>query len=267
MKLATLHDGSRDGALAVVSRDGSLAHAAAHVAGTLQRVLDDWNFLSPQLEDLSTTLNQGKARHAFAFEPRLAAAPLPRAVRWVTFDAAGAAPVERAADALHGPLPVLPAAADGATPQAWLVAAMGDLAPGADAGAALDAVRLLLLAVAWPGRGVPVAFAPCAVTPDEAGAAWRDGRLHAALCDAAGRPRFDAAAAPALGPAIASLAAERALTCGTLLGVPLPLAGGAEPAAAARTLWLAAPDGSDLFGPVQARSAGVPAPAEPAELA
>ena len=47
----------------------------------MQQVLDDWNFLSPQLEDLYQTLNHGKARHAFAFEARKCMA-LPRAFQW-----------------------------------------------------------------------------------------------------------------------------------------------------------------------------------------
>ena len=68
MKLATLKDGSRDGQLVVVSRDLSTAHFATGMASTLQRVLDDWNFISPQLEDLYATLNGGKARHAFEFD-------------------------------------------------------------------------------------------------------------------------------------------------------------------------------------------------------
>ena len=49
----------------------------------MQQMLDDWNFLSPQLEDLSPTLNSGKARHAFAFDPAQCMAPLPRAYQWV----------------------------------------------------------------------------------------------------------------------------------------------------------------------------------------
>ncbi len=80
MKLATYKDGSRDGQLVVVSRDLATAHYASGIATRLQQVLDDWNFLSPQLEDLSAPLNHGKARHAFAFEPGLhgaAAARLP----------------------------------------------------------------------------------------------------------------------------------------------------------------------------------------------
>ena len=54
----------------------------ARIASRLQQVLDDWNFLSPQLEDLAATLNGGKARHAFPFEPAKCMAPLPRAYQW-----------------------------------------------------------------------------------------------------------------------------------------------------------------------------------------
>lgn len=79
MKLATYKDGSRDGQLVVVSRDLGLAHFATGTASRLQQALDDWNFISPQLQDLYVALNQGKARHAFAFDPRLCMAPLPRA--------------------------------------------------------------------------------------------------------------------------------------------------------------------------------------------
>ena len=66
MKLATYKDGSRDGQLIVVSRDLSSAHFATGHATRMQQLLDDLNFLSPQLEDLYATLNDGKARHAFA---------------------------------------------------------------------------------------------------------------------------------------------------------------------------------------------------------
>ena len=82
MKLATIQDGSRDGQLVVVSRDLTQAHFAHGTASRLQQVLDDWNFLAPQLEDLSVALNGGKSRHAFAFEPRQCMAPLPRAYQW-----------------------------------------------------------------------------------------------------------------------------------------------------------------------------------------
>ncbi|MFM2427915.1 MAG: hypothetical protein RL707_1742, partial [Pseudomonadota bacterium] len=79
MKLATYKDGTRDGQLLVVSRDLSTAHYATGIATRLQQVLDDWGFMAPQLQDLYETLNNGKARHAFAFDPARCMAPLPRA--------------------------------------------------------------------------------------------------------------------------------------------------------------------------------------------
>ena len=82
MKLATYKDGSRDGQLVVVSRDLAHAHYATGVANHLQQVLDDWNFMSPQLQDLSDALNSGRGRHAFPFDPRQCMAPLPRAYQW-----------------------------------------------------------------------------------------------------------------------------------------------------------------------------------------
>ena len=87
MKLATYQDGSRDGQLVVVSRDLSTAHYATGIAYRLQQVMDDWNFMSPQLQDLSNALNQTghpRARHAFPFDPARCMAPLPRAYQWVS---------------------------------------------------------------------------------------------------------------------------------------------------------------------------------------
>ncbi len=83
MKLATYKDGTRDGQLVVVSRDLSTAHYATGIASRMQQALDDWGFIAPQLQDLYETLNQGKARHAFPFDPALCMAPLPRAYQWV----------------------------------------------------------------------------------------------------------------------------------------------------------------------------------------
>ncbi len=83
MKLATYKDGSRDGQLVVVSCDLTLAHYATGIANTMQAVLDDWNFMSPQLEDIFVSLNQGRARHAFPFDAARCMAPLPRIYQWI----------------------------------------------------------------------------------------------------------------------------------------------------------------------------------------
>ena len=218
MKLATYKDGSRDGQLVVVSRDLSSAHYASGIATRLQQVLDDWNFLSPQLEELSTTLNHGKARHAFPFDPRLCMAPLPRAGQWVSACAylsheerlhpAGDALPEtlritpqmsqRGGDDLHGATdPILcQTEAFGIDFGAGLAVVTGDLPMGCTPEAALEGIRLLVLANAVHLRhlepaerarrgGVQsqpaTAFSPVAVTPDELGTAWQGGRVHLKL--------------------------------------------------------------------------------------
>lgn len=89
MKLATYQDGSLDGQLVVVSRDLSCAHYATHICHTMQQLLDDWSFLSPQLQDLYEHLNrptsqQQHARHSFPFERVRCMAPLPRVYQWVS---------------------------------------------------------------------------------------------------------------------------------------------------------------------------------------
>jgi fumarylacetoacetate (FAA) hydrolase len=79
MKLATLNDGTRDGQLAVVSRDLKTAHIADGIAPTLQVALDDWHFIAPQLATLYADLNANRARRPFDFDPGHCMAPLPRA--------------------------------------------------------------------------------------------------------------------------------------------------------------------------------------------
>ena len=220
MKLATYKDGSRDGQLVVVSRDLSLAHYATGTATRLQQVLDDWNFLSPQLQDLYVTLNQGKARHAFAFEPRQCMAPLPRAYQWA--DGSAYLPhLQRVRQARGATLPesmrtdplMYQGGSDdflGPTDNAWfgsqawgidfeaeVAVITGDVGMGASPEQALDGIRLILLANDWSLRHlVPdelakgfglvqakpaTAFSPVAVTPDELGDAWQGGRVHLTL--------------------------------------------------------------------------------------
>jgi fumarylacetoacetate (FAA) hydrolase len=61
MKLATFHDGTRDGALAVVSRDLTKAvRAETAVAGlrTLQQLLDHWQSTRLQVERIYAELNK-----------------------------------------------------------------------------------------------------------------------------------------------------------------------------------------------------------------
>jgi fumarylacetoacetate (FAA) hydrolase len=229
MKLATLKDGSRDGQLAVVSRDLTSAHFAAGIAGTLQRALDDWNFIAPQLEDLYATLNGGKARHAFPFDPARCMAPLPRAFQWADGSAylnhvalvrkARGAEVpasfyedpllyQGGSDDLLGPNDDAPFASTewGIDFEAEIAVVTGDVPLGAGPEQALEGVRLLMLVNDWSLRNlVPAelakgfgflqskpatAFGPVAVTPDELGAAWAGGRVHLPLTSTWNGARF-----------------------------------------------------------------------------
>jgi len=81
MKLASLKSG-RDGKLVVVSRDLTRAASAAAIASTLQAALDNWIECEPKLVALFNALQAGQLDAAFAFDPRQAAAPLPRCYHW-----------------------------------------------------------------------------------------------------------------------------------------------------------------------------------------
>ena len=220
MKLASYKDGSRDGQLVVVSRDLTQAHYASHVANRLQQVLDDWNFLSPQLQDIFDALNAGRARHAFAFDPAQCMAPLSRAYQWVSASAypshaellgkaaglsdgqqraAGPEMVQCASDALLGAQDALPCAAEalGLDFCAGVAVITGDLPQACAPERALDGVRLLLLynqailrglmaaegasGVAGVQSPCATAFSPVAITPDELGEAWAKGRVNLPL--------------------------------------------------------------------------------------
>jgi fumarylacetoacetate (FAA) hydrolase len=169
MKLATYKDGSRDGQLVVVSRDLTTAHYASGIAGRLQQVLDDWNFMSPQLEDLAASLNGGKARHAFPFEPAKCMAPLPRAYQWAD-GSAFVNHVELVRRARNAEMPasfwtdplmyqggsddfigpcddIVAASTDwGIDFEAEVAVITGDIAMGTRAEAAIDGIRLVMLA-------------------------------------------------------------------------------------------------------------------------
>ncbi len=220
MKLATYKDGSRDGQLVVVARDLATAHYATGIADRLQQVLDDWGFLSPQLQDLYDALNSGKSRHGFAFEPAQCMAPLPRAYQWADGSAyINHVELVRAArdsevpasyytdplvyqggsDDLLGPCDdvVVPSEEYGIDFEAEIAVVTGDVPMTATPERALESIRLVMLANDVSLRnlipaelakgfgflqGKPAtAFSPVAVTLDEFGDAWDRGRLHLTL--------------------------------------------------------------------------------------
>jgi len=217
MKLATYKDGSRDGQLVVVSRDLSTAHYATGIANKMQQVLDDWGFIAPQLVDLYETLNLGKARHAFPFDPAMCMAPLPRAYQWADGSAyinhvelvRAARDAEVPESFYKDPLmyqggsddfmgaqdDVVCASEDfGIDFEAEIAVITADVPMNSTPDEALEGIRLVMLANDVSLRNLianelakgfgfvqskpATAFSPVAVTLDEFGDAWDNGRLN-----------------------------------------------------------------------------------------
>jgi fumarylacetoacetate (FAA) hydrolase len=213
VKLATLKNGTRDGRLAVVSRDLTRCLDASAIAATMQVALERWSEASAPLEALSRALNADPAA-GVAFDPDAAMAPLPRAYQWLDGSAFlnhgrlmqkafGLAPISEdlplvyqgAGDDFLGardPI-VCVSEEDGIDFEGEVGVVFGDVPMGATAAQALSQVRLVVqindisLRAHAPremktGFGFVLAkpssaFAPVAVTPDELGGSWRDGRV------------------------------------------------------------------------------------------
>ena len=219
MRLMTLDNGTRDGGLAVVHPDGEHFSSARDVAPTLQAALDDWERCEPRLQALAADLAAGRVpQQAIPWER--VRAPLPRAYEWVDGSAyinhivlvrkaRGAEPPKTL---LTDPLVYQGGSSDLLGPRdpidcvdvAWgidfeaeVAVILGDVPRGTRAGEAEKYVRLLTLvndvtcrnlipAELEKGFGFftskpATAFSPFAVTPDELGPAWREGRLHLKL--------------------------------------------------------------------------------------
>jgi fumarylacetoacetate (FAA) hydrolase len=211
MKLASLKNGTRDGALIVVSRDLTRAVAAADIAPTLQAAIESWNEAAPRLQARDEALNAGKASGAFAFDQSRAESPLPRAYQWLDGSSylshvelvRKARGVEMPPSFLADPLmyqgssdnftgpqdPVYIATEDwGADLEAEIAVITDDVAMLTTPEQAGSHIKLLMLLNDISlrhvipaelnkgfgfvnGKGV-TAFSPVAVTPDELDAAW-----------------------------------------------------------------------------------------------
>ena len=220
MKLATFNDSSRDGQLMVVSRDLQTAQFASSITPTLQRALDDWKYIAPQLEDLYQQLNNNQARHTFAFKPEQCLAPLPRAYQWADGSAYvnHVELVRKARNAAmpesfwHDPLmyqggsdDFIPPTGDiellsedwGIDFEAEVAVITDDVPMGTSAEQALSHIQLLMLVNDVSLRNLipdelakgfgffqsksATSFSPVAITPDELGKAWQDAKVHLPL--------------------------------------------------------------------------------------
>jgi fumarylacetoacetate (FAA) hydrolase len=260
MKLATLRNGTRDGRLVVVSRDLARAVDAAPVAATMQHAIEHWAAFEAPLQALSDALNAGRAEHAFAFDAAQAMSPLPRTHQFVDASAflnhgkimeqaynlsvkkTEGIPVlvQRQADDFAGPRDDYPfvTEADNGDFEGEYAVIVDDVAMGSSPAQAQSRIRLVailndvsmrthLFRELQMGFGLinakpATVFAPVAVTPDELGDAWRDGRVHLDMHvhrngESFGRPNgreMDWS----FGQLLAHLAYNRNLRAGTILG-------------------------------------------------
>lgn len=258
MKLATERSSGPDGRLLVISRDLGRAAAADAIAPTLQAALDRWDEVRPGLEQLSDDLNAGRV-HGRPFAPEAAAAPLPRAWQWLDGSAYpthgqlmqqayGLPPIPSRPPLIYQGMShlflsgsedvVLPDAAHGIDFEGELGAITGPVPMGASPEEALAAVRLLVQINDWSLRVLGAAemktgfgwvtakpacsMAPVAVTPDEFGPAWANGRLHGRLEVTLNDALFGNVPAEPMefgfGELIAHAATTRKLCAGTILG-------------------------------------------------
>ncbi|MEO1247251.1 MAG: fumarylacetoacetate hydrolase family protein [Pseudomonadota bacterium] len=257
MKLASLKSG-RDGDLVVVSRDLKRYLPAGMAAPTLQTLLDNWELLAPEVEKLEADLEISGRE----FDPAECAAPLPRAYQWADGSAyvnhvelvrraRGAEMPESfwtdplmyqgGSDSFIGPEdPVLAAdEAWGIDFEAEITVVTGDVPMGVNAADAAQHVRLIMLVNDVSLRNlIPAelakgfgffqskpssAFSPVAVTPDELGDAWKDGKLHLPLLSTLngkpfGRPDAGIDMTFDFGALIAHAAKTRPLGAGTVIG-------------------------------------------------
>ncbi len=220
MKLASLKRGGRDGTLVVVNRNLAHCRAVPAIARTLQAALDDWDAVEPQLRQVSEALNSGAFADPEAFDPGACHSPLPRAYQWADGSAyvnhvelvrrargvelppefwSDPLMYQGGSDSFVGPRDPVHALTEdwGIDLEAELAVITGDVNMGATPAEAAQAIRLLLLVNdvslrnLIPGelakgfgflQSKPAsAFSPVAVTPDELGDDWRDGRVHRPL--------------------------------------------------------------------------------------
>jgi fumarylacetoacetate (FAA) hydrolase len=261
MKLATLRTGGRDGTLVVVRRDHQVYTPATAIAPTLQAALDDWERAGHELRALAAELERDQVP-SMPLEPTELHSPLPRAYEWVDGSAflnhvilvrraRGAEPPETlltdplvyqgGSGVLLAPTDeiVLPDPSWGLDFEGEVCVILGDTPLGTTAKEAERHVRLVCLANDITLRHlVPAelaksfgffnskpatAFSPFALTLDELGPAWRDGRLHRRLrttyngelvgdCEAGPEMHFS------FFDLIAHICKTRHFTAGTILG-------------------------------------------------
>ena len=220
MKLGTIHNGTRDGQLAVVSRDLGAFVPATGIAASMQAALDSWDTCEPALQALYADLNAGAHPDAQPTDSVTWHSPLPRAYEWIDGSAyinhvvlvrkaRNAEPPEtlRTDPLIYqgGSGTFLRPTEDitfeseafGIDFEAEVAVILGDTPRRTKAGDVGRCIRLVTIVNDVTLRNLiptelakgfgffvskpSTAFAPFACTPDELGDAWQDLRVHLPL--------------------------------------------------------------------------------------
>ncbi|HEX7693306.1 MAG TPA: fumarylacetoacetate hydrolase family protein [Sphingomonas sp.] len=259
MKLGTRRNHSPDGELIVVSRGLTHAAPATGIAATLQQAIETWASVELPLRALAEAVEAGTAPGLVAIEPSELLAPLPRAWQWLdgsAFHSHGdlmATVFKMDKNATDRPLMYqgmsdrflapaetarFPTESDGIDFEGEYGVIVDRVPLGTSAADAAQHIRLIVLINDWSLRAIaPIemktgfgwiqakpasAMAPVAVTPDELGEHWRDGRVCLPLDVAWNGAAFGAANGEAMAfsfpELVAHAARTRELVAGTVIG-------------------------------------------------
>lgn len=255
MKLATIADGGRDGTLVVASPDCARYLAVDNVS-TMQQAIEQWVDCQTELHELHERLldGAGEAADSVRF-----ASPLPRAWQWLdgsAYDTHGDLmqrafkldPIEHdkplmyqgMSHVFYGPnddIP-FPDEKDGIDFEGEFGVIVDDVPMGVTADDAMQHIKLLVQINDWSLRTIApkemktgfgwiqakpaCSTAPFAVTPDELGGGWADGRVHLNLRVEWNGELFGNAHGGAMSVGfhelVAHAAATRTLCAGTIIG-------------------------------------------------
>jgi len=254
VKFSTIDNGTRDGMLVLVNNDLTRMIRCHGTHGTLREAIEEWDSFLSNVAHLDP---DGVASEPFVTEHALA--PLPRAWQWLDASAFGCHGelLQKAYDLPPVPSspPLMyqgmshqflaghhrsrfPSEEHGIDFEAELGVIIGDVPLGCDPDDAMGQIKLIVLINDWSLRTLGAAemrtgfgwvrakpacsMAPIAVTPDELGSAWKNGRIHLPVMVDYNGVRFGAACGSAMDygfhELVAHAAATRELCAGTVIG-------------------------------------------------
>lgn len=261
MKLASLKSG-RDGQLVVVNSTLTKMTSATDIAATMQIALDNWAEVEGQLQARFNQLESGEIAGE-AFEQSDCHSPLPRAYQWADGsayvnhvelvrkarnaempDSFWTDPLmyQGGSDSFLAPRDNIVMPQDqgfGIDFEAEVAVITGDVPMGVSAEDAVNYIQLVMIVNDVSLRGLipgelakgfgffqskpSSAFAPVAVTPEQLGDAWQDGKLHLPLVshlngEMFGKPEAGIDMTFNFGQLIAHAAKTRPLCAGTVIG-------------------------------------------------